>query len=173
MKARIVWKGGTGSGNFGHEGRPGEVGGSITTGGSNDQVVEDVTTPTHVKRFLKNRVEKAAIISALQSVGADKLKVHMLRGKPGAMMFYANMNRRSGRKDEAYDYSLNLEIYDDNKVRLYPTGLRMSPTWLNGAWKTVAKAVIGVLGGKGFDYMTLPVPDDKSNMGHSYKRVKL
>jgi len=28
MKAKFVFKGGTGSGNFGHSGRPGKVGGS-------------------------------------------------------------------------------------------------------------------------------------------------
>jgi len=52
MKGKIVFKGGSGSGNFGHTGRPGKVGGS---GGSAYELLD--TAPKELQTSVRIRVE--------------------------------------------------------------------------------------------------------------------
>jgi len=55
MKYKIVLKGGAGSGNYGHAGRPGKIGGSSEGGGKafslDDTRIEDITKVAFPKRY--------------------------------------------------------------------------------------------------------------------------
>jgi len=55
MKIKLVYKGGSGSGNYGHEGRPGLVGGSLPGNGNGDygEHTSGVTTGKEIKQISK------------------------------------------------------------------------------------------------------------------------
>lgn len=66
MKARIVFKGGAGSGHHGHEGRPGKVGGSVAGAGSgNGENFDDYTDTDYDKEI--TRVAYRAISKGIKT----------------------------------------------------------------------------------------------------------
>ncbi|MFA5036780.1 MAG: hypothetical protein WC479_06350 [Candidatus Izemoplasmatales bacterium] len=57
MRLKIRLKGGAGSGFFGHKGRPGEVGGSLSENGMNSAVDAQLSLPTELNKYIKDQLK--------------------------------------------------------------------------------------------------------------------
>lgn len=115
MKAKLVYKGGSGSGNFGHEGRPGEVGGSgggtgmsFNSQGEFETFVKDtVKKGWHKGEFVAKSVDSRTVYSVTHDNSKFELRF--------ISMHYDGKDSRTGsyRADKSWDYH-GIELSSDD-----------------------------------------------------------
>ena len=90
MKARVVWKGGPGSGNFGHEGRPGEVGGSAESSNTKTSMDELYTNPpngwTTTTNYFNMRILKTKVFGWVGKVREENQAEYLAIWEPENVM---------------------------------------------------------------------------------------
>ena len=105
-----VLKGGQGSGNFGHEGRPGEQGGSSSGGGSGRAISE---------------AEGSRMMTRWQNYANEAVKLRGIAGPPER--YQQNLDRLRVMANTVSDAIKNVGSdikYNNKKMREYPKGSR-------------------------------------------------
>jgi len=127
MKIKLVYKGGPGSGNYGHEGRPGMVGGSQASGKAKGLYSPDEKSmPASVRYRIDNRTRWGDSFTnqlKTQKVGANVTNKHGIRLsdiKKGSYITYTRTPRFTLRQFTVHSPSLNAKYSssDPSKIEI-------------------------------------------------------
>lgn len=139
--------------------------------------VTDETTSAHEKRFLIGGITKDDVVGALMSASRpdtviDEIKITKFWAKLSApmMVFRFSVNPKSAGAQKGWEGTFSLSVDDNRVVTLSNSGYK-SALW-DKMYKNLGNSAINLFRGKGYKYLSIPVPKE-DGVFYDYKKISL